>query len=169
MQAAGLGALIADLAIDRAVSSDLARARETAEIAIGSRDIPLEIDPLWREMRFGAWEGLTWTEIVARFPQVEQQHRTVPKFYTPPGGETFDEVCERVAAGLEQIAQRANAGDRVLVATHAGALHALLRVALGGSEAEALAVKFAPGTLTRLGFSQHGARVIDINRSPQSV
>jgi broad specificity phosphatase PhoE len=162
MQAAGLGALIADLAIDRAVSSDLARARETAEIAIGSRDIPLEIDPLWREMRFGAWEGLTWTEIVARFPQVEQQHRTVPKFYTPPGGETF-------AAGLEQIAQRANAGDRVLVATHAGALHALLRVALGGSEAEALAVKFAPGTLTRLGFSQHGARVIDINRSPQSV
>ena len=90
--------LLADLHVDRAVSSDLSRARETAEIVIGSRAIPLELDADWREMRFGAWEGLAWPEIVARDPRLNDEHRTVPKFYTPEGGESFDDICARVRA-----------------------------------------------------------------------
>ena len=161
--------LLADLHVDRAVSSDLSRARETAEIVIGSRPIPLSLDPDWREMRFGVWEGLAWPEIVARDPRLDDAHRTVPKFYTPEGGESFDDICERVRRAVGRISQTcAFAGERILVATHAGALHALLRVALGESEATALGVRFSPATLTRIAFEGAHARVIDLNRSPDA-
>ena len=160
--------MLDSFAIDRAVSSDLSRARETAEIVIGSRPIPLAFDTDWREMRFGAWEGLAWPEIVARYPDVDTAKRTVPKFYTPEGGETFDDVCVRVKRAVDRIVQSAKENERILIATHAGALHALLRVALGESEATALGVKFAPATLTRIVFDFDGARVVDLNRSPNA-
>jgi broad specificity phosphatase PhoE len=161
--------LLGEFPLDRAVASDLSRARETAEIVIGTRPIALELDPDWREMRFGVWEGLAWPEIVARDPSLNDAHRTVPKFYTPAGGESFEDICERVARAVERIAERAFDGERILVATHAGALHALLRVVLGESEATALGVKFAPATLTRIAFAPSGARVVDLNRSPDAA
>ncbi len=167
-QAAGLAALIAEFPIARAVSSDLARARETCEIVLAGRDVPIALDAGWREMRFGPWEGLTWPQIVERFPDVDAANRTVPKFYTPEGGETFDDVCERVRHAVARIAATAADGDRILVATHAGAMHALLRVVLGESEATALGVKFAPATLTRIAFDGSGARLIDLNHTPDA-
>ncbi len=168
IQAAGLGTLLADLRVDRAVSSDLSRARETAEIALAGRSIAIENDADWREMRFGAWEGLAWPEIVERFPEVDAGNHKVPKFYTPDGGETFDDVCARIGRAVDRIATSAGDGERIVVATHAGALHALLRVAMGESEAAALRVKFDPGSLTRIAFDSGAASIIDLNRSPNS-
>ena len=145
------------------------RASETARIVIGSRAVPLVFDSGWREMKFGAWEGLTWGEIVARYPEVDGGSRTVPKFYTPEGGETFDDVCERVRAALTRIEASVVEGERILIATHAGVLHALLRVAIGEDEATALGVRFNPGTLTRISFDSDGARVVDLNHSPDAA
>jgi len=167
-QASGLAALLADLPIARAVASDLSRASETARIVIGERPIPLSYDEDWREMKFGAWEGLTWREIVERFPEVDESRPTVPKFYTPAGGETFDDVCTRVRRAVERIQGSARAGERILVATHAGVLHALLRVALGEDEATALGVRFNPGTVTRIAFDGDAARVVELNRGPDA-
>jgi broad specificity phosphatase PhoE len=164
-QARALGVVLADERFDAAYASDLARARETAEIVLEGRDADLELDPRWREMRFGVWEGLTWAEIVARDPALAERSATAPKFYTPDGGESFDECCARVADALATIRARAHDGARVLVATHAGPLHALLRVALGESEAAALAVRFSPASITRLAFDGANARVVELNRT----
>ncbi len=161
--------MLADVSITRAVSSDLARASETARIVIGSRPIPLVFDEDWREMKFGAWEGLAWPEIVARYPELDRAHATVPKFFTPEGGETFDEVCVRARRALERLEASVRAGDRILVATHAGVLHALLRVALGDDEATALGVRFNPGSLTRIVFDRDGARIVDLNHTPDAA
>jgi len=164
-QARALGSLLAGDRFDAAYASDLARARETAQLVLGGRGPELQLDARWREMRFGVWEGLTWTEIVARDPALAERSATTPKFYTPDGGESFDECCARVAAALEAIRSRASDGARVLVATHAGPLHALLRVALGESEAAALAVRFSPASITRLAFEGDAARVVELNRT----
>jgi broad specificity phosphatase PhoE len=86
-----------------------------------------------------------------------------PKFYTPAGGESFDELCARVRLALEALTETASDGDTLLVATHAGPLHALLRVALGESEASALGVRFLPATSTRFAFGPGGARVTQLN------
>ena len=78
-QATALAALLRDERIDAAVSSDLERAAETARIVLGSRDLPLRLDPDWREMRFGDWEGLTWEQIVAANPQLDPGNETAVK------------------------------------------------------------------------------------------
>lgn len=165
-QARALHDYLASETFDLAVSSDLSRAYETAEIALGTRDVPIERNPAWREMRFGTWEGLAWPEIVARHPQLAADAAAQPKSYTPEDGEAFEDVCRRVAAALLAIDRRVSDGARVLAVTHAGVLHALLRVALGESEATALDVRFAPATITRFALGPRGNRLIDLNRAP---
>jgi broad specificity phosphatase PhoE len=166
-QARAVGAMLASDTIDAAVASDLARARETAEIVLGERDVALRFDERLREMRFGVWEGLTWSEIVERYPETANRSPITPRFHTPAGGESFEDVCVRVADSLAAIdATIARDGGRILLVTHAGILHALLRVALGQSEAEALGVKFSPASVTRLALDRGGARLLELNRTP---
>lgn len=165
-QAASLATSMRDDRFDLAVSSDLARASETARIVLGQRDVKLESEPVWREMRFGVWEGLAWPEIVARDPRLADDAEVKPKFYTPEGGEAFDDVCARVEVGLRAIDARTRDGASVLIVTHAGVLHAMLRVILGEDEATALGVRFSPATVTRFALSPAGNRLVDLNRSP---
>jgi broad specificity phosphatase PhoE len=165
LQARAVARMLADDSFDVAVASDLARARETAEIVLGDRGVALDLDSRWREMRFGTWEGLAWNEIVERQPELAEHSSTAPRFYTPPGGESFDDVCDRIADALAVLDSRVERGARVLVATHAGPLHALLRVALGRDESEALGVRFSPASTTRIAFDGGGgARVVELNR-----
>ena len=107
-------------------SSDLARAAETARIVLGERDVPLRLDPDWREMRFGAWEGLTWEQICAARPALDRDAATTVRTYAPEGGETFDELCARVRRAVDRAVADVSDDGVVLVATHAGPLHALL-------------------------------------------
>lgn len=165
-QAALLATALADDRFDVAIASDLVRAAETARIVLGSRSMPLELDAAWREMRFGVWEGLTWSQIVARYPEVGEGHGTSPRYFTPTGGESFDDVCARVRVALDALSARANDGTHALVVTHAGVLHALLRVALGESEATALGVKFSPATVTRLRIGPSGGTLVQLNYAP---
>jgi broad specificity phosphatase PhoE len=164
-QARAIGEFLANDDFDAAYASDLARARETAALVLAGRELTAAPDARWREMRFGVWEGLTWTEIVERDPQLATRSATAPKFYTPQGGESFEECCARVAAALADIRANARDGARVLVATHAGPLHALLHVALGESEAAALRVRFSPASITRLLFDGAEARLGELNRT----
>jgi broad specificity phosphatase PhoE len=164
-QAADVARMLAPESFDRAVASDLMRARETAEIVLGERETALEIDARWREMRFGSWEGLAWSEIVERQPELATRSASSPRFYTPAGGESFDDLCARIAEALDALRATVTDGQRVLVATHAGPLHGLLRVALGEDEADALAVRFSPASITRIAFDRSGARIVELNRT----
>ncbi|MGD0052896.1 MAG: histidine phosphatase family protein [Vulcanimicrobiaceae bacterium] len=155
-QARGLAALLGDARIDLAVASDLSRAAETARIVLGARPIPLRLDPAWREMRFGDWEGLTWEQIVAANPELDPGNVTSPRTYTARGGESFEQLCVRIAAAVATV-QAALADEGVaLIATHAGPLHALLRTLLGEDDGLALKVRFLPASLTR--FERLGGR-----------
>jgi len=148
-----------------AVTSDLARARETAEIIAQDRSLTLRADARWREMQFGTWEGRTWAEIVARNPQLAARSSTAPKFYTPEGGESFEDVCTRVQRATRELVAEFASDQHVLLATHAGPLHALLRVTLGELAAEALHVRFVPASVTRLRLTTDGAVVLTLNES----
>jgi broad specificity phosphatase PhoE len=148
-QATALAALLRAERIDAAVASDLSRATETARIVLGPRALPLRLDPDWREMRFGDWEGLTWAQIVAAHPELDAAGETTPRAYTPGGGESFDELCARVGRAAERIAAELPEDGVGLVATHAGPLHALLRVLLRDAEVPALSIRFVTASVTR--------------------
>lgn len=125
---------------------------------------PVQADERWREFAFGQWEGLTWEEIAARWPVVDEHGHTAAERYTPPGGETFDTVCVRVAAALDEL--RATGASCILVVTHAGPLHAMLHTLFGDRQAEmqeVLGVRFSPASITRVALGDDAPEILALN------
>ncbi|MFI5275131.1 MAG: histidine phosphatase family protein [Ktedonobacterales bacterium] len=112
------------------VSSDLARARQTAEIVAERTGAPLEFDPNLREIGMGAWEGLTFAEIRRQFPTEWPQWQDESALHTPPGGETLHVMLARATRTLERC-QRDYADRSVLWVTHGGLIGALICHLLG--------------------------------------
>ena len=109
-------------AFDAVYSSDLRRARETAEIIAGGR---IETDVDLREIDVGEWTGLTDAEIEQRGPGQLQAWRSL-ELQQPPGGEHRDQLRTRVLRAVDRIASKHPSGT-VLVVTHGGAIHAVER------------------------------------------
>jgi broad specificity phosphatase PhoE len=109
---------------DLVVSSPARRALETA----AAWDLPVEVDERLAERYFGEWEGRPWVEL---WPEVPAEVFSSPAAYaafTPPGGEPYEAVADRVQAAVRDLT--AVAGRRVLVATHAGPLRLAVGAAL---------------------------------------
>jgi broad specificity phosphatase PhoE len=161
-QASALASALAAEHFDRAISSDLSRAYDTASAICGTR--PVERDPRWREFAFGDWEGLTWDQIVARHPELVESPSTSVKRYIAPGGESFDDVLLRVSHALTEL-QGASHGN-ILIVTHAGPLHAMLHTFFGHREAamqEVLGVRFSPASITRIEVANGQAELLALN------
>jgi len=99
-------------------SSDLGRARQTAEIVADALGVPLRLDDGFRERSGGDWEGHTAAEIDQLWPGMRDAWRR-GEIHCPPGGETDDVVLERFDAALART--RADGLPGVVV-THGGAL-----------------------------------------------
>jgi broad specificity phosphatase PhoE len=152
-QAQALAAHLHGERFDLALTSDLIRARTTAETILGKRGLPLELTPEFREMHFGLWEGLTWEEIVVRWPELDARNEKAPMYYTAEGGESWDALCARVDGALRATVARMRPDDRALIVSHAGVMHAIVRslAAAGGSAARTVAtgIRFSPGGIIR--------------------
>jgi broad specificity phosphatase PhoE len=102
-------------------TSDLARARRTAEIIAARLGVDeVRADPRLRERDVGSWSGLTRDEIEERWPGYLAARRSPPDF------EGDDEVLTRVRAGLAAAVDGSEPGD-VLVVTHGGVIRTVER------------------------------------------
>jgi broad specificity phosphatase PhoE len=149
-QAQALAVHLAGECFDFALSSDLSRASATAAAIGAACGVVVEPEPRLREMQFGSWEGLTWSEITARTPALTGQSPTAPAIYRPDDGESFDEVSERIRPVLAEVTARLGRHGRALLVSHAGVMHALLRVALDEPNEASLGVTFLPASIMRL-------------------
>lgn len=86
-------------------SSDLCRARETAEIIAAVIHTPLILEPRLREINQGAWEGQLVETIKDRYAELWSERTIDPINVRPPGGETLAEVAGRVYSALDDIAK----------------------------------------------------------------
>jgi broad specificity phosphatase PhoE len=102
-------------------SSDLWRARETAEIIAQGMHIRVKLDLRLREINQGEWEGQLVEVIKARYVKLWQERTRDPIKVRPPGGETVGEVAKRVTAALDDIAMAYPTGP-VLICSHGLAL-----------------------------------------------
>jgi probable phosphoglycerate mutase len=112
-------------------SSDLSRARETAQAVAEACGLPLHVDPRLRERCFGAFEGQTIDEVRERDPALaDRWRRREPDFVPPGNGESltvFFERCRTVVLGLAA----AHPGQTVAFVAHGGVLDCLYRAATG--------------------------------------
>lgn len=123
-QARALAEELADEPIAAIYSSDLRRAFDTARIVAERKGLEVIVDHDLRELDFGAWEGMTSDEIEERFPGDLGRWREHGERPERRGGETADEVRERVIAAAHRIVA-AHPGEQVLVIAHGGPLRAL--------------------------------------------
>jgi len=148
MLAALIGAEIERLeAAGAFIASPLARARETMEIArdaIGLSPGRYRVDPALKEISFGAWEGLTWPEIEARDPSGVRVRRRDKWSFTPPGGESYATLADRLRPWLSALT-----GD-VFVVSHGGVARALMALIAGVAPLKAADAPIAQGRA--LGF-----------------
>ena len=120
---------LADSPIVAIYCSDLVRTTKGAEILARSKGTPVYPRQLLREKNFGAWEGLTYEEVAARFPRDWEAWLADPSGSRPPGGETFREVEQRVLQELSLILKD-HWGQEVVILSHGGPNRVILCHAL---------------------------------------
>lgn len=120
--------------VGRVLASPARRCRDTAAALFPG--MAAEEDPRLWEQDFGAWEGTVP-------PDLGPMPRDALAAHTPPGGESFADLCARLAPALTGAAR----GGRVAVVAHAGTVRGALALALGAPGA-ALAFEVAPLSLT---------------------
>jgi len=129
-QARRLAARLAEETIDAVWSSDLARARLTAEAIALPHGLSVRTTPLLREQQLGVWEGMTQEEIIARGDEaLLRAYRRDSITHRPPESEPLEEVWERLLGGLAEI-RRAHPQGTVVAVGHGGSLRVLLCEAL---------------------------------------
>lgn len=148
-QAARLAAALADAGIDVVVSSDLARARATAEAVARAAAAPLALDARLRERGFGEFEGLTHSEIEARWPEQAQRWRRREPGFGPAGGETLEDFQRRCIDAAAAIA-RGHAGRTIALVAHGGVLDCLYRAAVGADLRAPRSWRLGNATINRL-------------------
>jgi len=119
MQAKAAAKLIEKLGIKKIYCSPARRTRMTAQFAQEVTGVDMEIVPDWVERRFGKWEGLYFKEIEERYPQEYQQWKQDMVNYTPEGGETINDVKNRLDISLQEI-RRSHINEKILLVTHVG-------------------------------------------------
>ncbi|WP_425303618.1 bifunctional RNase H/acid phosphatase [Nocardia wallacei] len=111
------------------VTSPLGRARETAEAAAQALDAPVRVLDGLIETDFGEWEGLTFSEAAQRDPELHARWLGDPSV-SAPGGESFDQVRERVEAVRRDLVAL-YPGRNIVVVSHVTPIKTLLQLALG--------------------------------------
>lgn len=148
---------VEDLDLSAIVSSDLRRCALAAS-AIGDRKgLPVTIDPRWRELDFGDWDGLPASSIDAgalkRFWEDSDRN-------PPPNGERWSALIARIAAASSVLHQTPS-----LIVTHGGAMRAMLAYLCGFDHRQVWAVDLPYGALLSLRFwpgEQPAAQIIGL-------
>lgn len=120
-----------DIPFSAVYTSPLSRAKETAELVMAGRQVPLIEEPRIVEMGFGEYEGLCCNEDGWNIPDPDfRNFFDAPEKYQPPrGGETFRQVSDRLESFLKELLGNQKLRDKtVLLSTHGAALCGILRL-----------------------------------------
>ena len=111
-------------------SSDLSRSAYGAGLIAANRDlVPLQ-DARLRELHIGAWEGLTWDEIKQRWPLEWQARLDDLVQVAPPGGESLQQMADRIRHVLAELLKK-HQGEEVALVAHGGVNRVILLDAIG--------------------------------------
>ena len=114
-----------DVRFSAIYTSDLPRARQTAELIAEPLGLTVALEPRLREINLGVWEGMLSDEIERLYPQELAERTRDPLHACAPGGETPAQVAERVIAAVKDIVER-HLGETVLIVAHGVSLAVII-------------------------------------------
>ncbi|HET7303884.1 MAG TPA: bifunctional RNase H/acid phosphatase [Segeticoccus sp.] len=142
------------------LTSSLQRAIGTGAEIAGALGARPEVDADWDEQAFGDWDGHSIGWLQARYPAELERMRLEPD-YARPGGESQDELTERVRKAFDRAVAR---GGTVVVATHRKPIMVVLAHLLGIDQDRIWRVATAPASLTGIEvWTDGGASVSFVN------
>jgi broad specificity phosphatase PhoE len=106
-------------------SSDLLRARQTAELIAAPLNLTIMLDPRLREMNLGAWEGMLSDDIKEQYPRELEERKQNPFDAHAPLGESPREVAERVISAMDEIAGK-HPNNTIIIVSHGVALAVMI-------------------------------------------
>ena len=150
-QAEQLRTRLEGVPFEAAYSSDLLRCADTARTVLGERGVELLLTERMREQGWGDWQGLRFREIEQRDPELYTRMMGRDSEFSPPGGESFREVMDRVGGFFDEGSGTDYEGT-VLVVGHAGSLRAFV----------AKTLDISLESSWRLQFDSCGLSVVDV-------
>jgi broad specificity phosphatase PhoE len=159
MQAALAGESLRPAPPEAVYASPLRRSLQTAE-ALGR---PVTAVTGFREAYFGAWEGLSFDEIRARWPELYGRRGADPGLL-PPGSESFERLARRFGTALD--AALASSQGTVAVVTHSAVLKTFLGGVQGLPPARFMQLSLPYGSVTELGAGD-GFRIRSLGKTPR--
>jgi broad specificity phosphatase PhoE len=120
-----LGQQVAHVELQLCVHTRFSRTRETAEIALAGRDVPIEVEPLLDDIDVGRLEGKT----IEDYRAWKREHERSDDF---PGGESLDDAAKRYALAFRKLLDRPESS--VLVVTHEIPVRYALNAAAGSDD-----------------------------------
>ncbi len=135
-------------------ASPLQRCRQTAQVIATALNLSPRYDVRLEELHYGRAEGLTWDEILRRWPGL-QAHVGGDDLWRAhlPGAESLSHLGGRVKRVFDEILRRHAGAGEVVVVTHSGVLRAFLSRLLDVRCGYAPALRFDNGALTQVTFT----------------
>ncbi|CAH0351578.1 phosphoglycerate mutase GpmB [Aquabacterium sp. CECT 9606] len=127
-QAERLALALADEGLDAIYTSDLQRARDTAQAVARATGLTLQLDQGLRERNFGRLEGMTQNQVALQWPEEGRRWRERDPTYGPEEGETLQSFYQRCVDTAERLAQL-HPGQTVALVAHGGVLDCFYRAA----------------------------------------
>jgi probable phosphoglycerate mutase len=150
-QAEALAVHLRDAHFDVIYSSDLLRARQTAELIAEISGHEIQDDERLREWDLGILSGMLRTEAERHHPRAVRIYRDYLVDETMPGGESIRQRFERVTGAVAEIAAR-HRGETVLVVSHGGPLGDCYRRAVTTGVEERIKVDLFNASVNRIGI-----------------
>lgn len=145
------------------VTSDLQRAVATGDAIRANRTRLPHIAAL-REFDFGDWDGLHFSEVAERDPELSRQYWEAPGDVAPPGGESWNTAASRVQSVVDRLNNEAHSD--IVVVAHFGVILTQLQRASGKSAYEVLAQTIDPLSVTQLTHENGNWHVGVVNHAP---
>lgn len=158
-QATRVAQALGDEVVDALYASDLSRAWQTAQAIAKVTASPPTPHVGLRERGFGQFEGLTYAEIEASWPDMSRQWRQREPLWAPPGGESLVALRERVLTTVHGLAAQHIGGQIVLVA-HGGVMDMLYRLATGQGLQAPRAWELGNAAINRLLWTPEGLTLV---------
>jgi alpha-ribazole phosphatase len=164
-QCAAQAARLRGIELAAVFSSDLARARRSAQIIGAPHGLAPTPVPALREMSMGRWEGLTAAEIRAREPEAFADWMARVGEFPFPEGESVPDLVARAVPAFEALVA-AHHGRAIVVVGHGGTNRALLCHVFALPLGRLLAFGQDYGALTVLEAGSRGWSVRRLNEMP---
>ncbi len=161
-QAEALARRLAREHLDVIYTSDLSRAHSTARAIAAPHNLPVFPDPRLREMSFGEWEGMTFAQMEAEFPDQVAWWNSDRLNHAPPGGETLGDGAVRMQAVLDDVI-RQHQDQTVLLVSHGGAIKLMLCLLLNKPWRELWQFAMDNTALSEIEWQKLGPRIRRLN------